>query len=621
MNVVKSGYGVDVILEIKRKIAEKVAEALKKEYGISASAEDIINLVQDGGVEDVDIECRAAFRFAKEVRARPAEIAERIMPHLRDELYSTSNANGYINFTFTHKFYERFVRDYELKFPKNNIKVIVEYPSVNPNKPLHIGHLRNAVIGDCIANLLEYCGYDVIRMDYIDDLGLQVAQSLWMCMHGAVPEEGKKYDHWLGEMYVEAAKKYEESEEVRKEVEEIMKKLEEGEHTVAHLGREMAMQCVEAQKATLQRMNIFQDVLVWESDIVRANLLKSGLDILEKKKILKTAGKDSKYAGCKIIELSTHPLFKHLTDADKVLVRANGVATYTAKDISFQMWKFGIIKDTLVFDKMLMQKNGRLLFTSCALGQPANFSGAKKVINVIGVEQEYPQSVIRVALEMAGFAEEAKNYKHVAYGHARLKEGRFSGRKGTWIGFSADELADVSVSKAQERINDKFRNYSDDEKRNISEAVGIGAIRFSFIRLGPEKELVFDWDKALSFDGDSGPYLQYAYARAIHILEKEAIDEYWDGSIVFTEKEEMRLIREIAKFEEVCRKAADSYAPHDVADYAIKLSTLFSSFYVSCRVICDDKNVCESRKRLVRKYAETLERCLRILGIPIIRNM
>lgn len=610
-----------MITEIKRQIARKVGDALIREYGITVDESEIYNLVQEGGIEGADLECRVALRVARDAKAKPPDIAERIMPYLESEYYTVRNVNGYLNFAFTGKFYTEFVGKHKYAVQKNNIKVIVEYPSVNPNKPLHIGHLRNAIIGDCIANLLEQEGYDVIRMDYIDDLGLQVAQSLWMCMKGRVPEEGKKYDHWLGEMYVEAANEYEKSEEARKEVEEVMKKLEEGEHTVSHLGREMAMQCIEAQKATLQRFGIFQDVLVWESDIVRADILRSGLDILEKKKILKVAGKGSKYAGCRIIELSSHPLFRHLTDADKVLVRANGVATYTAKDIAFQMWKLGIIRDTLVFDKLSMQKNGKLLFTSCELGQLANFSGAKRVVNVIGVEQEYPQNVIRVALEMAGFVEEARNYEHIAYGHARLKECRFSGRKGTWIGFSADELAEESARKAQELINDKFRSYSEEEKRKISEAVGIGAIRFSFIRLGPEKELVFDWKKALSFEGDSGPYLQYAYARAIHILEKEAIDEYWDGNLVFTEANEMRLIREIARFEEVRRKAVDSHAPHEIADYAIRLCSAFSSFYASCRVICEEKGISESRKRLVRKYAETLETCLHILGIPVIRNM
>ncbi len=616
-----------MIIEIKKEISGKASVALEKEYGIAIAKEEVLNLVQDGGVEGVDVECRIAFRVAKDAKAKPAEIAEKIMPHLESGHYTMKNANGYINFTLTEKFYTDFVGKYEHRFAKNGVKVIVEYPSVNPNKPLHIGHLRNGIIGDCIANLLDYGGFDVVRMDYIDDLGLQVAQSLWACMRGATVEKGKKYDMWLGEKYVEAARMYEESADVKREVEELMRKLEEGDETVSRMGREMAVQCVEAQKITLQRLNIFQNVLVWESDIVHAKLMRNGLDLLEKKGILKTAGGDSKYAGCKIIELSGHPMFKHLTDADKVLVRANGVATYTAKDIAFQMWKLGIIKDELLFDKFSMQKNGALLFTSNAKGQQANFSNAKKVVNIIGVEQEYPQNVIKVSLDMAGFKEEANNYRHISYGHATLKAERtshrkkLSGRKGTWIGFSADELVEESVSRAHALISDKFRDYGEEEKKGISEAVGISAIRYSFIRLGPEKELVFDWEKALSFEGDSGPYLQYAYARAVHILDKETIDDYWDGKLVFTEKSELQLIREIAKFPEVCARAVDTYAPQNMADYAIKLCSAFNSFYAACRVIGEEKGVSESRKRLVKKYAEALEACLHILGIPVIRNM
>ena len=610
-----------MIKEIKREIAQKVCDALAKEYSIALEEREVLNLVQDGGIEGVDVECRVAFRVAKDVRAKPTDIAERIIPHIASKYYTVRNANGYLNFTLTHTFYEEFLTKYKYEVKKNNVKVIVEYPSVNPNKPLHIGHLRNAIIGDSIANLLEYTGFDIVRMDYIDDLGLQVAQSLWMCMRGAKPEEGKKYDHWLGERYVEVAKMYEENEQVRKEVEEIMKKLEEGEPTISRLGREMATQCIESQKETLYSLNIYQDVLVWESDIVHAQIMRKGLDILERAGVLKQAPADSKYAGCKIIELSSHPEFKHLTDADKVLIRANGVATYTAKDIAFQMWKFGIIKDELLFDTFAMQQNGELLFTSAQKGQHSMFSGAERVINIIGIEQVYPQKVIKVALELAGFKKEAERYVHIGYGHVRLKEGRFSGRKGTWIGYSADELIDESIKRARELISNKFKEYGEEEKEKISKAVGVGAIRYSFIKIGPEKELIFEWEKALNFEGDSGPYLQYAYARALHILEKEAIDNEWNGKIVLNDKSEVDLLREMAKFPEVNEKAVNAYAPNEIADYAIKLCTAFNSFYAKCRVIGESKDVSESRKRIVKKYVEILERCLLILGIPIIRNM
>ncbi len=610
------------MLKLKSGIAEDIGRILKSEFALDLPQSEILNMVQDGGIEGVDVECRIAFRVAKQLRMAPQEIAQRIMAGLKSEYYTVNNANGYLNFAFTDKFYSEFVERGEGDVQKTNVKVIAEYPSVNPNKPLHIGHVRNAIIGDCVSNILEMAGHDVVRMNYIDDLGLQVAQSLLRYLEGNTGSPQKKFDHYLGEQYVEVAKLMETDADARKRVEEIMKHLEEGDAEICGKGREMCEKCVYAQGQTLQALRISHDVLVWESDIVHARLLQESLELLEKNGIL-VRKSEGKYKDCMVVELSTLPQFKGMEDADKVFVRANGVATYTAKDIAFQMWKFGIIGNGLEFCKAnIKQVDDRQLHTSCAHGlRSERFNNAHKVINIIGVEQEYPQTVIKVVLEKAGFGKQAGNYVHIAYGHAKLKEGRFSGRKGTWIGYSADELIKESITKAYTLVSDRFKNYDEDEKKRISESVGIGAIRFSFIRLGPEKELVFDWERALNFEGDSGPYLQYSYARAHHILENEGMDEGWKGRMVFKEKEERRLIGTLAVFDEVFAKASDEIAPHRIADYSLELCSDFNSFYANCRVIGEEKDVSESRKRLVARYKETLQKCLRILGIPIIENM
>ncbi|MGC9057999.1 MAG: arginine--tRNA ligase, partial [Candidatus Micrarchaeia archaeon] len=470
------------ILSIKMDIAKRCSDAVNRLYSLNLDYKDILNLVQDGGVPGVDIECRIAFRISKDVGKRPQDIAGQIAELLNDgKYYTVSSSNGYLNFTLSDKFYTEFVLSALERPERKGRCVIVEYPSVNPNKPLHTGHLRNAIMGDCISNLLEYSGYDVIRMNYIDNLGLQVAQSLWMYIKGIHTPQDKKFDHLIGEEYVRVARYYEEDASVRKEVEEIMRKLEEGDDVTCKKEREMCTSCVNAQSKTLQTYGIYHDVLVWESDIVHARLLEKCLKLLEEKRIL-IAGA-GKYAGCKIVELSQHPDFKGLEDADKVFVRANGVATYTAKDTAFAMWKFGLLDGSIQFKEYGIQGNGKMLYTSysgnckgsgngkmlytsysgsckgsgngkmlyttCSdSGKGGKYGKADMVVNIIGVEQEYPQKVIRTILEMAGYNEQALNYIHISYGHVRLKEGRFSGRKGTWIGYSADELADESVSKA-----------------------------------------------------------------------------------------------------------------------------------------------------------------------------
>lgn len=611
------------ILEVKRIISDRIASALAQEFGIRMATEEAALLVQDGGVEGVDIECRVAFRVAKEARLPPQEIAKRLLPHLKGiEQASASVAGGYINFVLTQQFYSSFLSQPDAPPKSTGKKIIVEYPSVNPNKPLHIGHLRNAILGDCISSLLAECGHHVVRMNYIDDLGLQVAQSLcYYLEHGRQAGTAKKFDHMLGEQYVEAAARMETDPALKAKVEKIMYELEHGGEVCA-TGREMCLKCVSAQAQTLNAYGIAQDVLVWESDIVRAGLLSKALALLEEKRVL-VAEHEGKNAGCKVIRLGGRPEFRGMEDADKVIIRSNGVATYTAKDIAFQMWKLGIVDASLRFCKSpIITAAGKRVATSCEDGVPeSEFNGADAAVNIIGVEQEYPQKVIRAALEMAGFKDAAHRYAHVAYGHARLKEGRFSGRKGTWIGYSADELLEESVVRARALVGDKFREYSGHEKEMIARAVGVAAIRFSFVRISPEKELVFEWDKALTFEGDSGPYLQYSYARAVHILDREPVRARWDGVPILAEPAEKKLARSIARFDEVLLKAAELYEPHRIADYAIGLCSDFNAFYASCRVIGSESDVCESRKLLVAKFAHTLERCLKILGIPAIRDM
>lgn len=605
---------------LMKNIANEIRNAVKKEYETEISEADILPLIQLGGIEGVDIECRIAFRMAKQLKSNPHQIAEKLLPHIKSELYDASSNGGYINLRLTNAFYESVLTDGELASKsKEKLKIIVEYPSVNPNKPLHIGHLRNAILGDCLSTLYEFCEHDVVRMNYIDDLGLQVAQSLWdyAKLEG---RNGKKFDHWLGKRYVEISKLMED-EKVREQVEEIMRKLEKGDAELIKINREMCELCVKAQHDTLQKIGVFHDVLVWESDIVNAGILDKSMDVLRKHNVLKVK-KEGKHAGCEVVELSNHPMFKNLKDADKVFIRSNGVATYTAKDTAFAMWKFGIVKDEMKFSKEYLQSNGKWLYTSAENGsENIVFNCASKVVNIIGVEQEYPQKIIKIVLEVAKFKNESENYVHISYAHARLPRGKFSGRKGTWIGYTSDELIDESMRRAYNKISDRFSQYDEKTKVSISKSVGIGAIRYAFTKISPEKELVFDWDKALSFEGDSGPYIQYSRTRAIHILEKEGMDDEWNGQLTLKTEIEKALVRQISMLSIVIENAVENNTVHKINDYATELASIFNKFYGECRVIGEEKNVRETRKRLIVKYLKTMDTCMKILGIPPVSNM
>ncbi len=572
---------------------------------------DITPEVQPSKTE-YDWESRDAFKLARILKKNPLQIAEDIIREFKSEWFEGESIKGYMNFRYSTKLREKIVREFKgEKWLKE--RIIIEYPSVNPNKPLHIGHLRNALLGDSTANILENAGAKVIRMNYIDDLGLQVAQSLWSYMKKPI-EPKEKFDFYIGKEYVKVAKLMEENPKTKKEVEDIMKALEKGNNEISKIGREMAEKCVKAQGETLERYGIYHDVLVWESDIVHAKLLDKAMKELEEKGILKEG--ENKLAGAKIVKLSDHPEFKDLKEGDKVFIRSNGVATYTAKDTAFQMWKFGII-DGLKFGEAWKQKNGKLVYTSGGR-EEKEFNNGDWVVNVIGREQEYPQKVIRVVLEMAGYKKEAEHYYHLSYGHARLKEGKFSGRKGTWQGYTADELLEESINRAEEIIKER---YTEEVVRDIAVKVGVGAIRFSFLRISPDKELIFDWEKALSFEGDSGPYIQYAYARANRILEKNPIDGSWTGSYAYEHPREKALIKRITEWEIEREQAVRNLAPYIVANYLLDLAGEFNKFYVECRVTGEEKEVEEGRKRLVKKYLEILEEGMNILGIPIVERM
>lgn len=593
-------------IDIRNEIAKEISVILNVNY------DDVINLVQKSGVATADVESRVAFRFSKQMGKNPIEIAEELKNKMKQDKWTIENVKGYLNFKFKNEFYIELLKE-KNEMKKKKEKVIIEYPSVNPNKPLHIGHLRCAVLGDSTSKLLQLNGYDVIKMNYIDDLGLQVAQIAWYIDKMKIEPNGKKYDLWLGEEYVNASKLADENKE---EIEKLMHVMEKGH---GYKVREMCMKCVLAQHETLHKLNIYHNVLVWETEIVQNKLLSEAMEELENKGILVDG--EEKYAGCKIIKFSDNEKFKNMLDADKVFIRANGIATYTAKDIAFQMWKFGLIKNKMSFERLYKQVNGEELFSSVSIDtkKQFDFNHCDRVINVIGMEQKYPQEVIKTTLELAGY-EQAQDYVHLSYGHAKLADVKFSGRQGTWIGYTVDEVLSESISRAYELINEKFKDYSQEEKEKISTAVGIGALRYSFIKINPEREIVFEWDKALSFDGDSGPYLQYAYARALHILQKTGDKN--TGKYKITNDYEKELIKKIIEFEDIISVSSDNVTPNKVAEYALDLCSTFNSFYANCPVSSEkDNEIKNLRKKIIELFIEKLGLSLDVIGVPRIERM
>lgn len=562
-----------------------------------------------------DIASKIGFILAKERKTSPGALAHEISTKIKPtEWIEKVEVKGpYLNFFFSDGFYTAAVArimEEGAKYGRGRKakRVIVEFPSVNPNKPWHVGHLRNALMGDSVANLLEFAGNNVQRIDYIDDLGLQVAQSLWGYDNLGKEPEGK-FDHWLGAEYVKVTERMETDPETKKFAEGLLHEMERGDNEVARKARWLAEECVKAQYATAFEFGIYHDALICESDILR-EVFKEGMGWLKSSGAVELE-KEGKNTGCWLVRLGEK--MKGMEDPDKILIRSNGTATYTGKDVIFQLWKFGKLHGNFSYMKFIAQPNGKSAYITAAKGKPMDFGKADLVVNVIGVEQKYPQEVIKHVFDCLGLKQEADNSVHLAYEHAWLPEAKFSGRKGTWLGYTTDELVEEGKKRAEEKVKLEF---TEEEKKTIASRVAIGAIRYAFLKIAPEKKLIFKWDEVLSMEGDSGPYLQYACVRAKRIMEKaEFLPQ---AGLYGFNAAERELILELASFPEVVENAAEKMRPHLVSTYLYNLSNVFSKFYAANRVLdAETKEIAQTRLAMVRGFETVLSKGLGILGVPI----
>ncbi len=602
-------------------------------------------------IELGDFATTVSFQLARVFRKAPKLIAEDIVERLRErlpeEIAEVKAVNGYINFYLD---YDRFGRELvseilekgpsygESKVGKGK-KVVVEHTSVNPTKPLHMGHARNSVLGDTMARIMRKLGYNVEVQNYIDDLGVQFAQVLWgylnmrekfEAIEAQLREKGLKedfIDHVMGLLYVEVNRRIEENPDVDREVRELMKKLEEGDNEIAKLGRKLAERVVKAQMLTTYRMGITYDLLSWESDIMKSGIFGEAYDLIEANENFFWA-EEGKYKGAFVMDL--RKLFPDMKNPFLVLRRSDGTATYTGKDIAYHLWKFGKVKADMLYKPWEGRENHET-WTTAPDGEemPGKFGRADIVINVIGAEQKHPQMAVKYALQLLGFEESAENFHHLAYEHVVRPEGSFSGRKGTWVGFTVDEVLNEAVQRARELVEQKNPSLSEEEKDGIAESVGVGAVRFNLVKYSPDKIITFRWDDVLNFEGESAPYIQYAHARCASILRKAAdrgIEADWKSLIERADfskltNREKELVKLLAKFPEVVEQAGKDVKPHLIPWYANELASLFNKFYMDHPVLKAEEGIVEERLLLVLAVKQVLRNALELLGIEAPERM
>ena len=545
------------------------------------------------------------------------------------------------------------------------IKVIVEHTAINSNKAAHVGHLRNSCLGDTVVRMLHSQGYHVEAENYIDDSGVQVADivvGFTLLKQGKleIPEgnqqlPGEPFDYFCSRVYVAVGKAYEAQPELLELRKAVLHTIEHGSEPDSGpdypvIAADLSRRIVKAHLTTMARLNISYDLLTWESAILSAGLWQHVFKMLRERDLVEHP-ETGPLAGCWVLPFGEGDVQteegEHTTN--KVLVRKDGTATYTAKDIAFQLWKFGLTDDPQIgvqfqFVSWGRQHDGRILWSmrppeaDASIEEKADskrFGHARRVINVIDVRQSYPQQIVYESLRRLGYTDQADNSFHLAYEVITLSaataaqlgvdtsDGRqfyaMSGRKG--IEIKADDLMNAAVARMQEV----------ETKRDLSpEAAAIlaaSAIRYFMIRFNLQQIIALDIDEALRANGDTGVYLQYAYARANSILrrlQEENFEEpdQLDELPTQLDQSEWELLRHIDAFPRRLAEASAQLAPNMLASYAYDLAAHFSDFYEHTTPILreTDVQVKAFRAQLVRATVQTMNNVLRILGfIPLER--
>ncbi|MFW9869673.1 MAG: arginine--tRNA ligase, partial [Candidatus Thorarchaeota archaeon] len=333
---------------------------------------------------------------------------------------------------------------------------------------------------------------------------------------------------------------------------------------------------------------------------------------------------------CIVADLSVIDEFKDMKDPYKILFRSDGTRTYTGADVALQLWKFGIIDDPFKYSIFETQPNGEKVFRTDLQGEKRNLGKFDLVMNVIGSRQAHPQKMVYTILDILGYSKESENSHHIAYEFVGLEGEDFSGRHGTWIGYSVDDVLDKATELARKEVDKRNPDESDEFKDKVANQVGVGAVRYFMLNASPDRQITFRWNEALDFNGDAAPYLQYSLARAQRILEKIGEEVLEPDLTLLLADAEFELIKEISRFPEALRDVArslkknvwgTSFTSNRITAYTYGLANLFSKFYDSCPVLKAEPGVRNARLALVRAFKKTMSNCLTVLGIPVVERM
>jgi arginyl-tRNA synthetase len=702
-----------MILSVQQQVQQQLTEAVRRQYGIKDMPPFAIEVPPNRALGDLAV--TAAFQLARTLRKPPRAIAQELaaaIGAIPGILRVVAAPNGYLNLYLDRPaFLLARLRGEIAPLRSLEEKAIVEHTAINPNKAAHIGHLRNATLGDTLARVLRFRETPVEVQNYIDDTGVQVADvivGLRELEHKSLDEvrriaENTRFDYYCWDLYSRVTEWYE-GDRARLAIRAAaLQDLEHGGNDTAVIGTVIVDRIVRAHLKTMARLNIEYDLLTYEGDILRLQFWTAAFDILKARGAVFLQDK-GRLKGCWVMRIeeedggspptadtgtaSAEDAPSELADPgedvdapdarEKVIVRSNGVVTYVGKDIANQFWKFGLLGRDFRYVLFAQQASGHPLWaTTSHEGDPAAppFGQASRIFNVIDSRQMYLQALLGQALRALGHAREAENSIHFSYEMVALSQStakelgyeaalrsdetakpfvEVSGRKG--LGVKIDDLLDLLTEKASAEVAKRNPDFSPDECRHAATQIAVAAIRYFMLKFSRGKLIVFDIEEALSFEGETGPYLQYAVVRANNIflklqereglteagvvgaLDPRSADELTGESIErmgesierMGESIEPRnedsalwaLVLEASRLDEIVEQVVQSLEFSALAKYAFGLAQMFNAFYHRYPILKEERpNRKLWRAAGVAYFRGQLARALDLMGIEVPSRM
>ncbi|UOE41458.1 arginine--tRNA ligase [Chryseobacterium suipulveris] len=592
-------------MNIKDLIQHKLAEIVQTNYQLEDqnNPKPVTLEVQQNKTEYEGDFTIVTFPLVKILKKSPDQIATDLGNALStrtDFVQSYHVVKGFLNFKVKNEFFLDNFNSIKENFDKvedKNKMVMVEYSSPNTNKPLHLGHIRNNLLGYSVSQILKADGYEVIKTQIINDRGIHICKSMlaWEKFgNGATPQSTQtKGDKLVGNYYVEFDKNYKaqikeltekgQSEDEAKKnapiIQEAQKMLidwEKGDEKVRSLWNEMNSWVYDGFNETYQRLGVDFDQVQYESNtyILGKDLIQEGLN----KGVLYR--KDDGSVWCDL----TDEGLDH-----KLLLRSDGTSVYMTQDLGTAVQRF-------------------------------KENNIQKLIYTVGNEQDYHFDVLFKILKKLGY-NWAENLYHLSYGMVELPEGKMKSREGTVV--DADDLMQEMYETAKEKAEElgKLENLSPEEKEKSYETVGIGALKYFMLKVDPKKKMLFNPKESIDFNGNTGPFIQYTYARIQSLLNKANYHEQKVSDYEMNESEK-ELVANLSNFKEVIAKAAETLSPALVANYVYDLVKSYNSFYQNNPILNqDDDNAKQFRLQLSELTGKTIKKGLSLLGIGTVDRM